>query len=195
LIDPNENLAIFDNGNLYAKNAWIEGHIRATDGTFTGNIEAKSGSIGNVNIENGGLKAKSGAFELTRDGTLIAQNGKFSGVLETTTFSAAHTQAVGGGMIVRPTLTIADGELINTSNNEKSFNSLINDFINCFVTEEQNETIDTNIIADSISLYKISVPKVEYDVISSDFSKGTYGLFSVNSMGNYKCGIIEIIEG
>jgi hypothetical protein len=38
LIDPNENLAIFDNGNLYAKNAWIEGNIRATSGTL-GNLD------------------------------------------------------------------------------------------------------------------------------------------------------------
>ena len=40
LIDSNENLAIFDNGNLYAKNAWIEGSIRATDGYFTGTVTA-----------------------------------------------------------------------------------------------------------------------------------------------------------
>lgn len=40
LIDSNENLAIFDNGNLYAKNAWIEGNIRATSGTFTGTLTA-----------------------------------------------------------------------------------------------------------------------------------------------------------
>jgi hypothetical protein len=45
LIDPNENLAIFDNGNLYAKNAWIEGTINATDGKFTGEIEATVGKI------------------------------------------------------------------------------------------------------------------------------------------------------
>jgi hypothetical protein len=42
LIDPNENLAIFDNGNLYAKNAWIEGNIHATSGTFTGTIKAST---------------------------------------------------------------------------------------------------------------------------------------------------------
>jgi hypothetical protein len=32
LIETNENFAIFDNGNLFAKNAWIEGNIDATSG-------------------------------------------------------------------------------------------------------------------------------------------------------------------
>ena len=43
LIEDNETFAIFDNGNLYAKNAWIEGHIRATSGSFTGKIIATEG--------------------------------------------------------------------------------------------------------------------------------------------------------
>ena len=38
LIDSNENLAIFDNGNLYAKNAWLEGNIRATSGNILGEL-------------------------------------------------------------------------------------------------------------------------------------------------------------
>jgi hypothetical protein len=43
LIEDNETFAIFDNGNLYAKNAWVEGYIRATDGEFTGKITATEG--------------------------------------------------------------------------------------------------------------------------------------------------------
>jgi hypothetical protein len=38
LIGENENFALFDNGNLYAKNAWIEGNIRATSGNISGKL-------------------------------------------------------------------------------------------------------------------------------------------------------------
>ena len=58
LIENNETFAIFDNGNLYAKNAWIEGHINATSGSFTGHLEASTGSIGEIIIKNGGLQSK-----------------------------------------------------------------------------------------------------------------------------------------
>jgi hypothetical protein len=47
LIASNETFAIFDNGNLYAKNAWIEGHINA-----------KSGLIGDLEIAAGALQTK-----------------------------------------------------------------------------------------------------------------------------------------
>jgi hypothetical protein len=39
LIEDNETFAIFDNGNLYAKNAWVEGHIRADSGAILGTLE------------------------------------------------------------------------------------------------------------------------------------------------------------
>ena len=38
LLEKNENFALFDNGNLYAKNAWIEGNINATSGSFDNGI-------------------------------------------------------------------------------------------------------------------------------------------------------------
>jgi hypothetical protein len=62
VIEKNENFAIFDNGNLFAKNAWIEGHIRATSGT-----------IGEVLIEDGGLQS-TGFFE-TQNGWRISPSG------------------------------------------------------------------------------------------------------------------------
>jgi hypothetical protein len=44
IIEKNENLAIFDNGNLFAKNAWIEGNINATSGTISGTLSV-SGTL------------------------------------------------------------------------------------------------------------------------------------------------------
>jgi hypothetical protein len=56
-ISDKETFAIFDNGLLYAKNAYIEGHINATSGSFTGEIKADTGNIGNILISSGGLQS------------------------------------------------------------------------------------------------------------------------------------------
>lgn len=109
LIEPNENLAIFDNGNLYAKNAWIEGHIRATSGTFTGTIEAEAGYIGGIKIEQFGLSSgteNGNNWQILADGTGRFSNVEVSGTISAAVFSYDKIQSVGGAMLVRPSYKV-----------------------------------------------------------------------------------------
>jgi hypothetical protein len=98
LIDPNENLAIFDNGNLYAKNAWIEGNIRATGGNILGNLMVGIESPNKTSIMIEGEKGRISAKRLTEEGTYfepwaISHDGEarfqdaiISGTLSSTVF-------------------------------------------------------------------------------------------------------------
>lgn len=85
LIERNENFAIFDNGNLYAKNAWIEGHINATDGSFSGKIEATEGHIGGILIGESSIRSENEKFILSADGTLHATDAVIEGNIVATT--------------------------------------------------------------------------------------------------------------
>ncbi|MDM1061949.1 phage tail protein [Empedobacter falsenii] len=42
---------VLDDGSVYAENAYIKGEVHATSGTFTGRIEAKSGYIGGLTLQ------------------------------------------------------------------------------------------------------------------------------------------------
>ena len=106
LIEQNENFAIFDNGNLYAKNAWIEGHIRATSGSFTGNIEASSGNIGGIvinplNDNDGGIQSKNYSplehkgWKLSQNGDFELNNGTFHGTIQATNGYILKTMYIG----------------------------------------------------------------------------------------------------
>ena len=59
--DGKENIEIFDNGLLRAKNAEIEGNITATDGIFRGTVYATDGEF---------------------NGIIYATDGKFTGIIE-----------------------------------------------------------------------------------------------------------------
>lgn len=91
LISSNETFAIFDNGNLYAKNAWIEGNIRANEGY-----------IGGIDILNGSLVQRDRKFEINQDGTAIFSNAIISGTLKTTVFEYDQVQTIAGSMLIRP---------------------------------------------------------------------------------------------
>jgi hypothetical protein len=80
LIEPNENLAIFDNGNLYAKNAWIEGNIRAISGSILGTM-----TIGDE-ATTGVIKHANGAWSINGDGTAFFNNVNVSGTISSAVF-------------------------------------------------------------------------------------------------------------
>ena len=110
LIDRNgnENFAIFDNGNLYAKNAWIEGHIQATSGYFR-NVdifgELKVGQEDNTeNI--GRIFQADGNWSINGDGTAFFKNAVISGKISTAIFEKQKIQTVGGSLMVAPQLTV-----------------------------------------------------------------------------------------
>jgi hypothetical protein len=48
---------------LYAKNAYIEGHITATSGSFTGDIYAGGGTIGKIKISDDGIESTDYSYE------------------------------------------------------------------------------------------------------------------------------------
>lgn len=117
LIEKNETFAIFDNGNLYAKNAWIEGHIQATSGYFR-NVdifgELKVGKEDNTeNI--GRIFQADGNWSINGDGTAFFQNAVISGKISTAIFEKQKIQMVGGSLIVAPQLTVKDVEPIKDS--------------------------------------------------------------------------------
>lgn len=117
LIASNETFAIFDNGNLYAKNAWIEGHIQATSGYFR-NVdifgELKVGKEDNTeNI--GRIFQADGNWSINGDGTAFFKNAIVSGKISTAIFEKQKIQTVGGSLIVAPQLTVKDVEHIEGS--------------------------------------------------------------------------------
>lgn len=117
LIEKNETFAIFDNGNLYAKNSWIEGHIQATSGYFR-NVdifgELKVGKEDNTeNI--GRIFQADGNWSINGDGTAFFQNAVISGKISTAIFEKQKIQMVGGSLIVAPQLTVKDVEPIEDS--------------------------------------------------------------------------------
>ena len=106
MIDPNENLAIFDNGNLYAKNAWIEGNIRAISGDIVGKLTV--GEKGNI-IINGverRIHNNDETWSINNDGTAYFNNVEVSGTISAAVFSYDKIQSIGGAMLVRPSYKV-----------------------------------------------------------------------------------------
>ena len=92
LVADNETFAIFDNGNLYAKNAWLEGHIRATSGNIIGVlyvgdktkedpgivIDGEMGEIRTSNYKEDSQTQDSIGWRITKDKAFL-QGAVFSG--------------------------------------------------------------------------------------------------------------------
>ena len=111
LIEKNENFAIFDNGNLFAKNAWIEGNINATSGTFTNGTLGDLQVFGTLEIgqqindkneiiSSGILKHIDGNWEINGDGSAFFKNVTVSGKIETAIFEHNKVQTVAGSLLV-----------------------------------------------------------------------------------------------
>ena len=121
LIANNETFAIFDNGNLYAKNAWIEGHIQATSGEFTGKIIATEGEItgtlivGREDNTISAIKAANNNWSINGDGTAFFKNAVVSGKISTAIFEKQKIQVVGGTLMVAPQLTTKEVKHIRDS--------------------------------------------------------------------------------
>ena len=119
LIEENENFAIFDNGNLYARNAWIEGNIRATDGTFKGKVYADEGELNDLSVLGaitvkgpyGTIKSETdgdSAWVINSDGTASFRNVKVSGKIETAIFEHEKVQTVAGTLLITSQIPIKD---------------------------------------------------------------------------------------
>lgn len=107
LIDKNENFAIFDNGNLYAKNAWIEGNIRATSGNILGQLV-----IGEKGDSYGSIIHADGSWAINGDGTATFNNVNISGTISTAVFEYDKVQTIAGIMGVFPAFVVYDVEII-----------------------------------------------------------------------------------
>lgn len=99
VLDENENFAVFDNGNLFAKNAWIEGNIRATSGDILGELVIGREGAGTLRHENN-------SWKLLSDGTALFNNVTVSGTITSAVFEYNKVQTVGGAMLLRPTVNI-----------------------------------------------------------------------------------------
>ena len=109
LIDKNENLAIFDNGNLFARNAWIEGEINATKGSITGELEV-SGALKHA-------QSAGGKWQINSDGSASFKDIIISGKIQTSTFEYNNIQTVAGSLMVVSGITI---QKIDFSEDEKT---------------------------------------------------------------------------
>lgn len=89
LIEENENFALFDNGNLYAKNAWIEGNINATSGEISGDL-----------IVSGSLHHKKEKWKINSDGSAYFGDVIISGKIQTATFEYNNIQTVSGSLMI-----------------------------------------------------------------------------------------------
>ena len=180
-LTSSHNFVIDADGNVS-----ITGTIVAKNGSFEGEITATGGKIGDIEIANGGLQAPN--FAITKEGTLNAVNGRFSGAIETSVFSAMSVQAIGGAMIVRPTLTIKEIEKID----EGGAIELITNFNRLFLDLTSGPEEYT-----SLSFYKISVLKQEYEQVYSDFidendNNGIHCQISLDKMTTYSCGVLGV---
>lgn len=159
LISDNETFAIFDNGNLYAKNAWIEGHINATSGSFSGRIEANEGYIN----------------------TLI------SGTIKSVVFEKEKIQTVNGGLIIAPQYTIIKYEVVESNEEEKIYkitckeessdgkpsNEIMPDGSLCKIGNNNNFRNENNSISGYIIYY--NKPELQQESNNSDIVIGEQG--------------------
>lgn len=122
LIESEENLAIFDNGNLYAKNAWIEGTVSATDGVFNGTIYATGGRIGRgtnyISINENGIKQSDGKWNINYDGTAQFENVTVNGKISSAIFEYGKVSTLGGLLFVRPSYKVIESEVTKPKKSE-----------------------------------------------------------------------------
>lgn len=70
----NYNFMVLEDGSLYANAAQISGEINATKGSFSGNIEAHTGKIGSLNIQDNAISSGTGEIAFWEDGSINAAN-------------------------------------------------------------------------------------------------------------------------
>ena len=131
LIETNENFALFDNGNLYARNAWIEGTINATDGSFSGRIEATNGVLKNLQAlgeiivgketvegkENYGLlRDANNKWAIHGNGSAFFENITISGKIKTAIFEHEKVQTVAGTLLISSQIPIKSFKDTDNSN-------------------------------------------------------------------------------
>ena len=92
----NKGFVVLEDGSLYASAVDIRGHIEAESGSFSGSIEAKGGSIGDLNIVANGISSDDGKLAFNSDGSIVTQ-----------TFEASHikTAQISGRTTGSPSLT------------------------------------------------------------------------------------------
>lgn len=116
LIESEENLAIFDNGNLYAKNAWIEGTVNSTDGIFNGTINATSGRIGSglnyISINENQIMSSNGKWSINYDGTAQFKDVTISGKISSAIFEYGKISTLGGLLFVRPSYKVINKSVV-----------------------------------------------------------------------------------
>ena len=113
VIDDNENFAIFDNGNLYAKNAWIEGHIRAMSGNILGTLE-----VGSEESQLGMIKHANDSWWISGDGTARFDNIILSGTINKADFAYNEVSTIAGTLLVQPYIKIHSIIKLDTSSKE-----------------------------------------------------------------------------
>ena len=104
IIDKNENFAIFDNGNLFAKNAWIEGNIHATTG-FIGGLKIVDNGIGTE------VFSKNIGWRITPEEARF-NNVIVSGSIKAATFEYQEIQTIGSTFLIRPTGKVVEYEFL-----------------------------------------------------------------------------------
>ena len=119
LIEENEQLAIFDNGALFAQNAYIEGTINATSGKFENGILGNLSVQGVLTLDSGSIKDKTGQWEIEGNGTAHFKNAIISGKLQSTIFEHNEIQTISGGMLIASGIKIKNINILEEKEQSK----------------------------------------------------------------------------
>jgi hypothetical protein len=161
LIANNETFAIFDNGNLYAKNAWIEGNIEALSGHIAGvKIDDKSIYTDNFGTSSAGWK-------IDKFGSAWFNDVTVSGKISSTIFEYNKVQTLGGAILLRSSYAI------------KSI-KLITEIQTMSLTGEGEQNIQTKYPVEII----FSTDGNINETINGDFSIGSYCKVGSNLFSN-----------
>lgn len=127
------NFGVDSAGNLYAKNAHIEGEVTATSGSFKGAVEAKSLKLINgLTIGTVNTSTNTTGFKLTSAGKMTASNISISGTIKATAGEIGGwtigsdrlsygTIGTSDSFFLIPQHTLESGISINGSSNSKSW--------------------------------------------------------------------------
>lgn len=121
LIENDETFAIFDNGNLFAKNAWLEGHIRAKSGNIIGALtvgEQTSNDGIIINGKTGSIEHSGGKWYINEKGEAKFFDVVTSGKIMTSVFETDSVQSINGTMLVAPIYEVLEVKTLKTDSEE-----------------------------------------------------------------------------
>ncbi len=167
----NETFAIFDNGNLYARNAWVEGRIDATGGTISGNMDVtgilKVGPKDRYIRINGKLGTiYTHDYFPGEKGWMISpllaefENGKFRGALLDTLIETVKVQTIGGAVMLARSAKILKVDYKESENyNEQPFNCTVilegtDLFKRDFLPEDKNPEVEASLMENESNKYE-----------------------------------------